>query len=109
MEISEREYHELVAIAENNPREKFCIVKFIKGWINKKFLAAIVTTVLVQPIIHGAVTVGPEVQLATVIVWGVVLTVFILGGAIDSAVSNAKLSAEFKAGANFTKNITGKE
>ena len=94
-------------INENeNSKEMWCWVTFIKGWINHKFLAFVVTTFMVYKILFLNDILKLEVQerLAVIIVWGVVTLFFILGKSIDNAFYNAKLSAEFKAGAQANIN-----
>jgi len=80
---------------------KWSWTKFIIGWINKKFVAWIVTTCMVGWIMSWSVVQEiTSLDQIIAIVWGVVTVCFILGSAIDKAVENAKISAEFKAGIN---------
>ena len=90
--------------------EKWNWVKFIKGWINHKFLAFVTFTAIAAFIIFE-----PELKLSSneriviFIIWGVVTVVFILGKAIDNAVYNAHIAAEFKAGIQANINTDTKK
>ena len=92
-------------IKEAPVKEKWCWVKFTKGWINHKFLAFIVTTVMVYKMMFENIF-NLEVmeRLAVIIVWGIVSLFFILGKSIDNAFYNMKITAELKAGAQANIN-----
>jgi len=109
--IKEEEYKEYQNYKYGNIPKKWCWVKFITGWISKSFLAWIVTTIMVNDILLKSFM-PPQseleftyIDLPVVIVWGVVTVCFILGKSIETAVSNAKLSLEMKAGASINKEI----
>lgn len=86
--------------------EKWNTVKFIKGWINHKFLAFVITTLMIKEIIFGAVLeLSEKERIVIFVIWGLVTMIFILGKSIDNAIYNAHISAEFKAGANITKGV----
>jgi hypothetical protein len=85
--------------------EKWNWVKFLKGWINHKFIAFIITTLMINKIIFGkGLSLAANETIVVIIVWGVVTVFFILGKAIDNAIYNAKITAEFKAGAQANIN-----
>ena len=111
MEISKEEIEQIIKdeIAKSDD-EKWNTVKFIKGWINHKFLAFIIVTWMINKIIFGKVlNLESNERITVIIVWGIVIVVFILGKAIDNAIYNAKISAEFKAGASINKDIKTEE
>jgi len=106
MEMNKEEITEIVkdVIAEKGD-EKWNWVKFIKGWINHKFLAFVITTLIIYKIIFGVtLNLTPNERIAVIIVWGAVTLFFILGKSIDNAIYNAKITAEFKAGAQANIN-----
>ena len=93
-------------------REAFCWVKFMKGWINHKFLAFVITTLLVHRVIFSpAIPLSDTAMITLFIVWGVAVLAFIFGKSLDTAVENMQISAELKAGASVNKDIRteGKE
>lgn len=121
MEISEVEYKEYLALKEASVPKKWCWVRFVTGWINKAFIAWIVTTVMINDILVKAFLPSAllcsecgkaaekltHIELTVAIVWGVVTVCFILGKSIETMVSNAKISAELKAGASVSKELKG--
>jgi len=103
MEISEREYDHLVKVAEENPREKFCIVKFITGFLNHKFLAMLIASFGVGAILVLGLVEAESTLNILIIVWGVTLFAFILGKSLDYLIQhNTKVNVELKAGATVT-------
>jgi len=92
-------------MCDETKQEKWCWVKFIKGWINHKFLAFVITTVIVTIMIFKKeLALASNERIVIFIIWGVVTVVFILGRAIDNAIYNAHIAAEFKAGAQLNVN-----
>jgi membrane-bound acyltransferase YfiQ involved in biofilm formation len=68
-------------------------------WINHKFVAFVITSLMINKIIFGkALNLAINERIVVIIVWDVVTLCFILGKSIDNAIYNAKISAEFKAG-----------
>jgi hypothetical protein len=95
----EKVIEEKINEAKTPGRERWDWVKFIKGWINQKFLAFILTTLMVYKLLfEDILSLDTRERLAVIIVWGVVTVFFILGRSIDNAFYNAKISGEFKAG-----------
>jgi len=106
MEISKEELDQIIkdAIAESED-EKWNGIKFMKGWINHKFLAFVTFTVISTVMIFKKIlSIDSKERITILIIWGVVTVVFILGKAIDNAIYNAKITAEFKAGAQANIN-----
>jgi len=110
MEISKEELDHIIrdAIAKSED-EKWNAVKFMKGWINHKFLAFVIVTWRINILLDkrlAETTFSPTaLDLAIVIIWGVVVVAFIFGRSLDIAVESMKLSAELKAGASINKEI----
>jgi hypothetical protein len=101
----EKVIEEKINEAETPERERWDWVKFVKGWINHKFLAFILTTLMVSKLLfENILNLETTEKLAVIIVWGVVTVFFILGKSIDNAFYNAKITAEFKAGAQANIN-----
>jgi len=93
------------AKTKEDKEEKWSWVKFIKGWINHKFLAFVVTTVIITVMIFKKeLNLASNERIVVFIIWGVVTVVFILGKAIDNAVYNAQIKAELKAEAQLNVN-----
>lgn len=70
--------------------------EFWKGKLNNKFIAWFVYMIIQVIVIFTGKL--PADQTSTIIIISAIVTViFMLAGAIDKAVSNAQISAEFKA------------
>ena len=95
----------------------FSWTKFWIGKLSNKFIAWVVATVLVYITLFRNGWINPESEMAILIVWGSVTFIYMLHGAIDTAVSNAKINLEGKASVgrtttkttakNIAKNIPG--
>jgi len=107
-------------LKEHNEPKKWCWTKFITGFLKHKLIAFLVTTALVIWIISWLMylhsTPGSFVSDGLMVffyivgvVWGVTIFIFILSGAIDNMVSNAKLNMEIKAGAQANLNADAAE
>jgi len=75
--------------------------KFIAHKCSNKFLAWITSTAIIVWIIAGRKEVlvpFGSFEIGVMVVWGAVTVIFMLSGAIDTAVANAKITAELKAG-----------
>lgn len=106
MEISEREYKELVKIAKDNPEEKFSFVKLIKGKLNNKFLAFCITSGIIIWIIQEEHIIELDNVSRYIVfgVWGIAVMIYMLNGAIDTMVSKGELKMQANLG--LQKNIT---
>ena len=79
--------------------------KFWIGKLSNKFIAMIISTVLVFiTLFHNGWT-NPISEVVIIAVWGLIMFIYMLPGAMEMAVSNMKISAELKAGASINKNI----
>lgn len=72
--------------------------KFWRGKVGNKFIAWVTTTVLVFCMIEYQLFRNDKSEFVALIVWGTATLIFMLNDAIDAAVSNAKINAEFKVG-----------
>jgi len=105
MEISEKEYEELVKVIQDKSNQKWSTVKLIKGKLNNKFIAFSVTTLLVWRVLRSSLltTLQSSVfEIGLMAVWGIAVIVYMLSGAIDTAVSNMQLKAQVKFGTQLT-------
>ena len=85
---------------------KWSWTKFWIGKLSNKFIAWVVSTVLVFiTLFHNGWT-NVNSETVILVVWGAVTFIYMLHGAIDIAVENMKISAELKAGASIEKKIT---
>lgn len=72
--------------------------RFFVGKLGNKFIAWIVTTVITFTLVHNATSLSDKNAFVILIIWGIATIVFMLAGAIDVAVNNAKINADFKVG-----------
>lgn len=72
--------------------------KFWRGKVGNKFIAWVTTTILVFCMIEYELFHNDRSEFIALIVWGIATVVFMLNDAIDAAVRNAKINADFKVG-----------
>ena len=88
----------------NEPR-KWSWVEFVLGWLNKQFLIWVVSTALVFLSLDVAKITSEKIQLALVIVWGVISFCLFFYKAISILIENGKLNVEAKASVGLSKDI----
>ena len=84
---------------------KWSWVEFFLGWINKQFLIWCVSTALVFLSLDVAKITSENIQLALVIVWGVISFCLFFYKAISVLIGNGKLNVEAKASVGLSKDI----
>jgi len=86
------------------PPVRWSWAAFFKGKCSNKFIAFLVATALASITMFSSVLKDVASQRTLIIIWGAVTIVFMLSGAIDEAVRNMKIKANFSAGAQKTVN-----
>jgi hypothetical protein len=84
---------------------KWSWVEFILGWINKQFLIWVVSTALVFTALFATGIISEKIQVALVIVWGVISFCLFFYKAISVLIENGKLNVEAKASVGLSKDI----
>jgi len=81
--------------------------EFILGWLNKQFLVWAVATALVFFSLLSVCnnTIGDDIKLTLVIVWGVISFCLFFYKAIHILIENGKLNVEAKANIGISKEI----
>ena len=98
---------ELMEVNKEQKDTQWSWTKFWIGKLSNKFIAFVVSTTLIFiALFHNGWT-NPNSETVILIVWGAVTFIYMLHGAIDTAVANTKINAELKAGASISKNIPG--
>ena len=78
--------------------------KFAIGKLSNKFLAWVFSSILVWAAMFTGIVNGDHTTVV-IIVWGTLSVIFMLAGAIDTAVKNAQIKLELKGGASVHKEI----
>lgn len=76
--------------------------RFITGLINKRFLAFGTATGMIFYTIQK--NINDTVSIILAVGWIIALCFYMLDKAFETAISNAKITAELKAGASISKN-----
>ena len=90
-----------------NTQFKWSWAKFFKGKCSNKFIAWIAATSVIVWIIAERLagdTAFAVFETTALIIWGAVTVIYMLSGSIDAAVTNMKITAEIKAGAQKVVN-----